>query len=185
MFVLFSKDLAENSFAARQWLFKNLSPKKLHRKVGFRCLDSGCIGGRWSGILTTDALDQERLIQFLKEVEQKHHFKVLRADVDTFLKKPIAVRQKEIATKIFLNYFPDFKGEVPFYRDEFQNLGYEDDAIIPTTERMYYKYLANYEGKVWEGSPVNGLSCIDLDDEVISPDHVIGKKWLVILDCHI
>jgi hypothetical protein len=67
--------------------------------------------------------------------------------------------------------------------DVYWKLGYEDDAMI-VTDRLYTTLLHDYEGKteVWEDRDT--LLFRDLDGEAVDRERFIGKKWLVVVDCH-
>ena len=84
-------------------------------------------------------------------------------------------RRKQMK-KIFYREFPDFQGEMPFWRDQYREHGFEDDAMI-LTKPLYNALLKEYKGQ--EDSEQHA----DLDWAPVSPE-MIGKKWLVVVDYH-
>lgn len=134
------------------------------------------IGGRWSGELTESLLDQEKLEKFYKDFEDKHGWWTSR-DVSQ------DDRRKQ-AAEMFKQYFPDFKGELPVWRDSYSQEGYSDDAALLTPELYKALGLEKYEGddtardKEWN-MPV----FVDIEYDVLDKS-AIGSKWVVIVDYH-
>jgi hypothetical protein len=71
---------------------------------------------------------------------------------------------------------PEVYRTIPVNRDLYEELGYEDDAVI-LTDSLYDALLKPFEGKV------DSDAHADLDFEEVSPA-MIGKKWIVVVDYH-
>jgi hypothetical protein len=128
------------------------------------------IGGRWSGELTRVLLDQKKLATVQKEFEEKHGWWLGGQEHVT------EEQRREQMKEVFFREFPDFQDEMPFWRDQYREHGYEDDAMIVTQER-YDRLLKAYEGQ--EDSDEHA----DLDWTPVSPE-MVGNKWLVVVDYH-
>ncbi len=134
------------------------------------------IGGRFSGCLTELRLDQDKLRAFRVEYGDQ--------GLDWAGRKSSEEKQRAKAQKLFLQFFPEFKGEPPVWRDDYQTLGYEDDAQV--LDEALYKFLGELEGYVRGGDDLYHGNCfVDLDDAYneLSLDS-IGKKWVVVVDFH-
>jgi hypothetical protein len=84
--------------------------------------------------------------------------------------------RREQMKALFDREFPDFTGEMPYWRNQYAQYGYDDDAMLVTPE-LYEKLLHMYEGD-FESEDYADLECDD-----VSPD-MVGKKWLVVVDYH-
>ena len=177
---LIDKELANCSFEARRLVSSFMKEDELSKVVGRDCYDSFTIGGNWTGTLKTQQLDPSILKAFAREVRETHNWEVLRC-VCTITNEILDKKEKALA--IFLKYFPDFTGEPPFFRDEFASLGYDDDALLITNERQYYKLLNNYEGE-WLSHDYESVAMFNLSRSNINPENVIDKKWVIIVTCH-
>jgi len=142
------------------------------------------IGGRWSGELSmltwasvvTDKiakLEKEENIQiwgaFYPEGESKDKQSKLRARAEELY--------KEATPEIY-------KGKGLVYdRDTFDQLGYQDDAMIVNDE-LYEKVLKKHEGKyeVYD-TEFDMLHYFDLEEDSVSREF-IGSKWVVVVDYH-
>ena len=136
------------------------------------------IGGRWSGELTRIRLDQEKLEAFREEFEKE---KLGWVGKD----KP-EEEQKRKAIELFRQFFPDFQGEPPVWRDSYAELGYEDDAqVLDETLFRFVKELKSYPDDASLEDLLDGRCFVDLDDpyEELTAD-AIGKKWCVVIDFH-
>lgn len=69
----------------------------------------------------------------------------------------------------------------PYTRTSYQELGYEDDAML-LTKQLYERYLAKYQGCELV-KDAGHCEYIDLDGEPLAPDFC-GEKWLVVVDYH-
>lgn len=83
------------------------------------------IGGRWSGYLTRRKLDQETYEKFSKEFQEK---KLGWTNAEN-----LECKQRKLSHELFMKYFPDFKGEIPVYRDVYNQDGSSDD-VMPLSE---------------------------------------------------
>jgi len=181
MLVLLDKKSALTSFDARCKVINDID-QRIIDVAGFCAYDSLTIGGCWTGNLTTWLLDHHKLQLSADEVKSTYGWNVPTSKGG--LSNEIALQRKTEASAIFYKYFPNFKGEVPFFRDEFQDLGYEDDACLVENERMYYRWLNDCDGYIWYGNEYDGVRAVNMDGTIITPESVIGKKWLVTTDCH-
>lgn len=111
--VLFNKDTCSNSQAAKQHVFKLMQTDLIKNVVG-DCYDAFYIGGSWSGILTTDLLDQEKLYEFASNYEKESGSSLLRT-LATLSLNQSDIERISLAEKMFHQYFPDFCGEFPFF----------------------------------------------------------------------
>ena len=167
---IFDKDIAKNSKEARKHTSTYLTDEGF---VGQGRWSTGygdwfVIGGRWSGELTLCHLDSKKFQTVHKQFEKQHGW---------YLSTKISVetRRKQYRA-LFLKMFPEFKGEVPEWRDEFADLGYDDDAMI-VDQIIYDKILMEFEGDV-DGE----FHCVEERDPVDKT--FIGNKWIVVVDYH-
>jgi len=171
-FVTFNKDEAKNSEEARKYAQNRLIEEGFadqERRFNASPADWFVIGGRWSGELTRMQFKKEKLVEFSDEFGKKHGWHTNHKNSD-------AKRMKQ-ATKLFKKYFPTFKGLIPYWRDTYNHLGYEDDAMI-VTPHIYKTFLKEHEG-----SEEDGEHFWDLDYDAVNPDF-IENKWIIILDYH-
>ncbi len=92
--------------------------------------------------------------------------------------------ERDVLFRQALFTLPDHYQEkgLRYQRNDFDMLGYEDDAMI-VDEALYAHFLQAYEGRdKWDEE--DGLEYVDLDGEPVSRD-CIGHKWLVVVDCHL
>ena len=98
------------------------------------------IGGRWSGDRTRTLLDEPKLRRVEQEFEEKYGWW-------TGGKEHVTEEQRrEQMQEMFDSEFPDFTGEFPYWRNQYEQMGYEDDAMILTQE-LYDRLLKGYEGQ--------------------------------------
>jgi hypothetical protein len=171
-YATFNKDDAEASEEARSNVADYLNENGF---IGEGRWSSGIadwfvIGGRWSGKLTRMLLEKEKLERVEQEFEEKHGWW-------TGGKEHVTDEQRrEQMKEMFDSEFPDFDGEFPYWRNQYELMGYDDDAMILTQE-LYDALLKEYEGED------DGEHHADLDYDTISPD-MIEKKWIVVVDYH-
>jgi hypothetical protein len=168
--VTFNKDEADSSIEARSYVMDDLQENGFTGvgRWGGGLADWFVIGGRWSGELTRALLDQEKLAHVEEAFEQQHGWWIGGHEHVTE-----DIRREQMRA-IFDRAFPDFTGDMPFWRDQYESYGYEDDAMV-LTSALYDALLKAYEGQ--EDTDEHA----DLDDEPVSPD-MIGKKWVVVVD---
>jgi hypothetical protein len=171
--VTFNKDEAETSEEARSYVTDYLQESGFTGQGRWSggLADWFVIGGRWSGELTRALLDSVKLAAVEKAFEARHGWWLGGQEHVTENQ-----RRKQMKA-IFAREFPDFTGEMPYWRNPYQDEGYEDDAMI-LTQALYDALLKEYEGQ--EDSDNHA----DLEDEPVSPA-MVGKKWLVVVDYHI
>jgi hypothetical protein len=136
------------------------------------------IGGRWSGELSRARLDQEKLKAFWEEFEKQELGWVGRDKPEE--------EQKAKAIELFGQFFPDFQGEPPVWRDSYAYLGFEDDAqVLDEALFSFIKELKSYPDDASLEDLLDGNCFVDLDDpfEQLTED-AIGKKWCVVVDFH-
>lgn len=180
LLITFNKEKAENSKEARQYVNNELINDTSFVGEGGRfsspVADWFVVGGRWSG--TLNDLHNE----FIKKVREKyppeHEFGYSTKFVDG---------NQENFQKLWEDM--GGKDKNPYNRDTYQDLGYEDDAIL-VDEKTYNEKLKEFEGtefgyteSSYEGHSWKDLHFVDLDYERVSKDF-IGRKWVVIVDYH-
>jgi hypothetical protein len=177
LYVMFDKKYAKTSEEARRFVFNWLDSQGFVGNEGrfsSGIADWCVIGGRWSGEFTKKSLDDVKIDEFEKKFEEKHGFWTNRDTSDE-------MRRKQ-AEKMFAEFFPDFDGNVPYWRDTYKTYGYEDDAVIVDKE-IYEKIIK--EGVKKDIS--NGGAVIDTDEydtTTLSKKDIIGKKCIVVVDFH-
>ncbi len=175
MLVTFTKEKARTSQGARKYAYTVLSQDDSFvgdgGRFGSPLADWFVIGGRWSGELTRMRLDQEKLKQLDAAFEQQHGWWLGGKEQVTE-----DIRREQYRA-LFLQYFPDFVGEVPAWRDAYSHLGDSDDAAV-VDEKLYDTALKEYEGQ-----DTDGEFFADLDGECVNSTFV-GKKWIVVVDYH-
>jgi len=172
MFVTLSKESANTSWDARNFVRDYLLEEGFSSQDGrWKCgpADWFVIGGRWSGELTRALLDPDKLQALHQEFEEKHGWWVGGEERIT------EDQRRREYEDLFAKYFPDFQGEVPGWRDQYEDLGYEDDAML-LDERLY-ALIAEHEGKE------EGEGYCDVDWEPVS-QKMVGNKWIVVVDYH-
>ena len=180
MFVLLNKKEANSSEEARRVVQSTLidDPSFVGEggRFGSPIADWFVIGGRWSGELTKLMLDQKKVKAFYEEFDKKHGWWTPSKETDK--------SRRTQALRMFKKYFPNFKGEMPYWRDNYKDGGYEDDAQL-LDKKLYKAAVKQYEGKgEWGCVKDDGqVEIIDLDDEEINKD-LIDKRWLVVVDYH-
>ena len=137
------------------------------------------IGGRWSRTLT-DCSDWAKRFRSDTEAFLKQHYLTLSGiegiyygDKDKETLKASAIKEVEAQWQKGL---PAGYPQVPFIRDSYQQLGYDDDAQV-VTGAIYETLLREYEG-----SEESDYHC-DVQYDPVSSDF-IGKKWVVVVDYH-
>jgi hypothetical protein len=169
----FDKKHAKTSEEARHYVADFLDSNGFVYTDG-RCHGGLCdwyvIGGRWSGELTRVLLPQNKLKAVRKEFEEKHGWYIGGE------KRITEEQRREQMRAIFMRYFPDFTGELPYWRNPYKPDGYEDDAKL-LTRTLYKRLLKEYEGS--DQSEYHA----DLEYEEVSPA-MVGKKWIVVVDYH-
>lgn len=181
LIVLVQEDGAESSLDARQTVEAQLMNQSFVGEGGLFAsppADWFVIGGRWSGSLTQLRLDRDRLSAFWKEFDSQRLGWVGRNRPEE--------QQKTKALELFAQFFPDFEGEPPVWRDAYERLGYEDDAqILDETLFRFLKELKGYPQEAGLDDLYRGRCYVDLDQphEELTSD-AIGKKWCVVVDFH-
>lgn len=135
------------------------------------------IGGRWSGDLTASRLDQKKMKVFEKEFEKAElGWMSLDQKEDT---------QRQKTKTLFRKHFPDFKGEMPIYRNRYGNLGAEDDAQI-VDEHLLEKVVEPLLKNDGKDTEYGGYQMVCADDENydLPPVKEIIGMWAVVVDYH-
>lgn len=172
LLVTFNRDEAETSLEARSYVMDYLQENGFagEGRWGGGYADWFVIGGRWSGALTRALLDKKKLAKVEKEFEEAHGWWVGGKERVT------EDQRREQMNAIFDREFPDFTGEMPYWRKQYEAYGSEDDAMILTQE-LYDALLKEYKGQ--DESEHHA----DVEYEPVSPA-IVGKKWLVVVDYH-
>jgi hypothetical protein len=183
LYVLCPKHGLADSKSARSHVFNWLSDNGFTENSGLfqrYYADWFVVGGRWSGELTSNQLDQEKIKALNNEFEQKYGFWISKDITEEI--------RREQYRKITQKYFPDYKGMPWAFRDSYQEEGYEDDAQIvnrPLFDRIIKDHLIDEisQEKLWNGGAVIATDIQDNKDS-ITPDRFIGKYWIVVVDFH-
>lgn len=181
LFVLTDQKNARTSKEARDYVYNELSNDNSFVGDGGRfsspIADWFVIGGRWSGALTQLLLNQKKLKAFWKEFEKQQLGWTNNTDKKT-------EHQQKKSQELFIQYFPNFKGEIPIWRDAgYIHEGYEDDAQLINKE-LWEALKKDYKkGIPSEPTPEDDRLC-DLEGDEVIEENVIGKKWLVVVDYH-
>tara|TARA_R110000868_G_scaffold65823_8_gene196516 strand:+ start:2677 stop:3228 length:552 start_codon:yes stop_codon:yes gene_type:complete len=182
MLCLVPHETAKTSLDARKTAVTIMATGEIKDIVDSDFYDSFCVGGAWTGTLTTRLLDQEKLQTFDNEVKEKYQWPVERSVGG--LNNDSRTEKQKMALDVFLKYFPNFEGEPPFFRSDNANMGYDDDALFISNERQYYKLLGDYEGKWFSSSEYQMIDMFNLSKSIVTPENVINKHWVVVLTCH-
>ena len=183
LYVLCPKHGLEDSKSARDHVFHWLSDNGFTENKGLfqrYYADWFVIGGRWSGELTANQLDQEKIKALNNEFEKKYGF---------WINKDITeeIRREQYNT-LLKQYFPDYQGSPWAFRDSYQESGYEDDAQI-VNQSIYDRIIKDHlideisQEKLWNGGAVIATDMQDNKDPT-TPDRFIGKYWIVVVDFH-
>uniref|UniRef100_A0A6M3LVC4 Uncharacterized protein n=1 Tax=viral metagenome TaxID=1070528 RepID=A0A6M3LVC4_9ZZZZ len=165
-FITFKKENAENSEEARNYVLDFLTDEGFCIGGFFCCpiADWFVIGGRWSGELQNISI-HKKIMEMLNKPEGEYLYSSDLEDEGNQIKIQ-KLWEKEGG-----------KGINAYKRDQYENLGYDDDAMI-VTEKIYNDFL-----KENEGTETNGESFWDLDYEEVNKDF-INNKWIVVVDYH-
>jgi hypothetical protein len=182
MLFLVSSEMAKTSLEARKVADTIMTLGGIKDIVDSDFYDSFSIGGAWTGTLTTQLLDQEKLNAFNDEVIKIYGWPVERSI--SRLNNDCGLEKQKNAFEVFLKYFPTFTGQPPFFRHEHEKMGYDDDAIFISDERQYYRLLNNYEGTWFVSDEYRMVEMFNLSQCIVKPETIIGKHWVVVLTCH-
>jgi hypothetical protein len=183
LYVCCPKDNLADSKSARSHVFNWLTDNGFIGNGGLfqqYYADWFVIGGRWSGELTANQMDQEKLQALNKEFGEKHGFWINKDITE-------AMRQTQYAD-LLKQYFPDYQGIAWAFRDTYQEEGYEDDAQI-VNQQLYDTIIKDHlldqisEEKLWHGGAVIATDMQD-NNNPVTPDRFAGKYWLVVVDFH-
>jgi hypothetical protein len=189
LFVLTNKENAKTSEEARSYVYNELENDNSFVGEGGRfnspIADWFVIGGRWSGALTQLFLDQDKLKEFWKEFEEK------QLGWTNLTDKKEEDQQKK-GKELFMQYFPNFKGEIPVWRDsshKYIHEGSEDDAQIVTKKlwevlNKEYETTDTHVGFIPEEPTPEEDGICDLESDEVTEENVVDKKWLVVVDYH-
>ncbi len=183
LYVLCPKAGLTDSKSARGHVFHWLSDNGFTENSGLfqrYYADWFVIGGRWSGELTANQLDQEKIKALNEEFEKKYGF---------WINKDITeeIRQAQYS-QLLKQYFPDYQGMPWAFRDSYQETGYEDDAQIVNQlvyDRIIKEHLLDQisQERLWDGGAV--ITTDMADKELINqPESFVEKYWIVVVDFH-
>ena len=182
LLVTCNKEHAETSQEAREHVYNELSNDSSFVGDGGHfsapIADWFVIGGRWSGELSRQTWAKD-VHKFIDELEKEEEITLWGAHYGNGEQ---AEKQKRLIQEVEALYQQSLPSEyrdkgLVYVRDTYGSCGYEDDAMLVTSE-LYEHFLQPYEGVGQsEGEYV------DLDWETISQDF-IHNKWLVVVDYH-
>lgn len=187
LFVLTNKGNAKTSEEACQYVYDQLSNDDSFAGEGGRfgspIADWFVIGGRWSGVLTQLLLDSKVVKEFWKEFEKEQ----LGWTNLTDKKQEDQIKK---SNKLFMKYFPNFKGEIPVWRgNQYDHQGAKDDAQLVTKELWKalakdFKNSKEHGGNIPEEPEASSDGIVDLEYDFVNEASVVGKKWIVVVDYH-
>jgi hypothetical protein len=135
-------------------------------RFGSPLCDWYVIGGRWSGLLAEitlgDAYKNEVRGRFPELAGQWYYPSVI---------------ERHAAELDALWQAHGGAGPSPYTRSGYEELGYDDDALL-LTDQLYDALLIEHEG-----ASVNRPDYADLNNEELERSF-IGRKWLVVVDYH-
>lgn len=136
------------------------------------------IGGRWSGTLTKEMLNQ----LLWKSCEEELEDNANKIGLNSFY-SGLEKSQREKGEAIFKSFFPRFKNEIPVYRNEYRDNGYEDDAMI-VNQKLWIRFILNLIQKSSDNYHEDPLIYLDglIDD--LTAKNTIDLKWAVVIDYH-
>ena len=184
MVALLPKEQADNSIDARIKVNEELSNDSTfcNSEGGYfssPIADWFVIGGRWSG----DLQEAELGITFYDELK-----KAIPPTSDFGYSDAELKANKKAIQKIWEGL--GGKGDSPFTRDTYLDMGYEDDAMMVTKNifnNVIKDMFQDYEyGKVAKDTWHVKLIVLDEGDypETLTEESIVGKYWAVIVDYH-
>jgi hypothetical protein len=179
LIVLTDKKNGSTSKNIRTYVYVNLVKQGFagSTRFSYSSVDWFVIGGRWSGDFTKLYLDKNKLEEFEKEFDTKYGwFENREYDRNKRLSQ---------AKELFKKYFPKFKDEIPYWRDNYNIYGYDDDAQI-VNEKIWdeIKDLKNIDEDLNELYNGNGIVYLDKHTDTIKKKDIVNKTWAVIIDFH-
>jgi len=136
------------------------------------------IGGRWSGELTKLLLDQDKLKKVNEELGDNHWW----LGGEEKMTEEKRLKQYE---KVFRKYFPDFKGVLPAWRNGYNQLGEEDDAMLVDEKLLKaFKKSGCKETEIFDREFGGERTIGSLDRYKNEYKYSLLGKWLVVIDYH-
>lgn len=170
LLVTINKENAKNSLEAREYVQTELQNDDSFCGEGGRfgspLADWFVIGGRWSGDLSFATVDESEFGKGVREITGTKE-----SDCG-YITSVLREKEKEITA---LWHKLGGVGQSPLNRDDYNEMGAEDDGQIVTKE-IYEKII--------KGLEVDGESFVDLDDNDEISEKFIGNKWIVVVDYH-
>lgn len=177
LFVCIPKDVAESSREAREYFNGYLLENEFTAEGRFSLgIDWLVIGGRYSGKLTEAHMNQHKLKQFHEEFGKKYGWWYGGNGKGKIVTEEQRRRQ---ALALWRRYFPEFQGEIPDWRNDYAELGYDDDAMI--VDDVIFKRIV--KGHV-EETPTYEEGEVIFEDDPDDSTKTVGKCWIVVVDYH-
>jgi len=172
--VTIPKEKAKDSFESRSYVNSWLEENGFTSggRFGRGMADWYAIGGRWSGELTSVCLDKEKM----KKVEEELGDHWFEGGKEHWTREKRLKQYEEV----FRKYFPNFKGIIPAWRDQYLQEGYEDDAKI-IDEDLWNNLMKEV---IAEDDTEQFCDMEDELNEKTKKEDVIGKYWVVVVDYH-
>ncbi len=167
---LLEKESAEDSLHARRYTLSYLENQgfTMQGRWGSGLSDWFVIGGRWSGELMRCQLDQKKLKRMEKKFDKNYGW---WTD-----KKHTKAKRLRQYTQLFMKTFPDYQGKTPHWRNQYEPLGYGDDAMV-LNQAIYDSLLKQYEGES-DGE----FHCVHDYEHV--DESMVDKYWVIVVDYH-
>lgn len=129
------------------------------------------IGGRWSEELSLQRLNPLLWSSFEEKVEER-------------LGQTINKKTKWVALDIFKEFFPNYKGMIPYFRNNsYQDLGEDDDAQI-VDEILWKRFIRDLVKKSGDDHYEDPLIYLDGAVTDLSKKYVVGQCWAIVVDYH-
>jgi len=171
LYVCHPLDDANTSLQARKGVKRYLEQEHFvsHGRFCGHC-DYFSVGGRYSGMLNLLRLKQQKQSEF-----------------NHFLGQYQGITKPEEGVKLFKNCFPDYKEEIPVYRNGVNQLGCHDDAQI-MDESLFAELRKGFSEYVSAAVAFEEPNVIftDLceDEWPEDADSAFGRHWVVVIDYH-
>jgi hypothetical protein len=140
-------------------------------RFGSPLCDWFVIGGRWSGVLKRTMLGDSYQAAMAKEFPEM---------ATGWFSSSLVETHRERLDQLWREFGGN--GPHPLTRNNYDYLGYEDDAML-VDQALYDHFLAKHEGISNNQGDSSDITFADLDDEEVDASF-IGGKWLVVVDYH-
>lgn len=150
-------------------------------KVGW---DWFVVGGRWSGDKILGKLDPEKVKAFFIEFEKRGYNWTSSQHSDE--------ERRRDSSNLFMEFFPDFKGEIPVWRDQYRHEGGEGDVckvadlpetfschtlIFPGKHRAEVLQTEEWNGEKFVKTPFKGDVVAELKSRGLADGYLVTVDY--------